>query len=135
MSLHLTATAPVKTEPRLVRLPTDMLVTVREYAAAKQAKKEAESAARAADNVIKSTMAAIIAKMDGQVTAVCEHAVIVLKTTADSKAALTMKDGSKTPWERVSGLTIGNQYVAREDVDTIYGGRSGSTSLDVSGAL
>ena len=135
MSLHLTATAPVKSAPRLVRLPNDMLVTVREYAAAKQAKKEADAASRAAENVMKSTMAAIIAKMDGQVTAVCDQAVIVLKTTADSKPALTMKDGSKTPWERVSGLTIGNVYVARDDIDSIYGGRSGSTSLDVSGAL
>lgn len=135
MSLHLTATTETKSAPRLVRLPADMMVTVREYAAAKQAKKEAEAAARAAENVMKSTMAAIVARMDGQVTAVCEHAVIVIKTTSDSKAALTMTDGSKTPWERVSGLTIGNHYVAREDVATIYGGRSGSTSLDINGAL
>jgi hypothetical protein len=120
--------------PKLVRLPKTMLPTLREYAAAKEAKREAEAAARAADNVMKSLQALIVAAMEGQVTAVCESAVVTLSETAAAAASLTMVDGSKTPWDRVTAVLVGNIQVPRDQVATIYGGRSGSVRLDVKGA-
>lgn len=128
------AVVPAPT-PRLVRLPKDMLPMVREYAAAKAAKAQAEAEARAADNVVKSLRAQIVERMEGQASAVCEHVVLTTKTTADAAPSLTMNDGSTIKWALVSGLTIGNRYVAAEDVKSIYGGRSGSPQLDVVGDL
>jgi hypothetical protein len=134
MSLTFKPIVETKPEPKLIRLPKSFLPQIREYAAAIAAKKEAEKAARNAENVIKSLKATIVAAMDGQASAVCEHVVLTAKTSADAAPSLTMCDGSTVKWELVSGLTIGNRYIAREDIKSIYGGRSGSLQLDVTGA-
>ncbi len=132
MSLHLSNPSKTVTT-EIKRLPESMLPTVREYAAAVQAKKEADAASRAAENVIKGRKAAISAAMEGATTAICGHAVLTLSQTADAPAALTLKTGEKIQWALVSGLTVGNQYVAAENVYTIFGGRAGSTKLEVKG--
>lgn len=135
MALHLKPVAETAvTAPKLVRLSSDWLPKVREYAAAVAAKKEAEKAARNADNVIKSLRAAIVGAMEGQPSAVCEHVVLTAKTTSDAAPSLTMNDGSTIKWEQVTNVLIGNRNVSRGEIKSIYGGRSGSLQLDVTGA-
>lgn len=133
MSLHLSPVAEAKPTPKLVRLPASMLASIREYAAAKAAKKKAESDARAADNVIKSLRSSIDAAMGDSITAVCEHVTLARKKTADAAPSITMNDGSKIDWALVSGLTVGNRYIAAESVKSVYGGRSGSEDIDCTG--
>lgn len=132
MSLHLGA--PSKPEPRLVRLPKSFLPQIREYAAAREAKKEADKASRNAENTIKALRDQLTKAMDGQVSAVCEHIVLTLKQTADAAPSLTMVDGSTVKWELVTNVLIGNRSIPREEIKSIYGGRSGSPQLDVTGA-
>ena len=134
MTLHLTALKSTPAAPRLVRLPKSMLPSIKEYAAAVAAKKEAEKSARNADNVIKKLKAEIVKAMEGQPSAVCEHVVLTAKQTADAEASLTMADGSTVKWGLVDRVLIGNRSVARDEIKSIYGGRSGSLQLDVTGA-
>jgi hypothetical protein len=134
MSLTFKPIVETKPEPKLVRLPKSFLPQIREYAAAVAAKKEAEKAARNAENVIKSLKATIVAAMDGQASAVCEHIVLTAKTTADAAPSLTMNDGSTIKWDLVDRILIGNRSITRDEIKSIYGGRSGSLQLDVTGA-
>ena len=132
MSLTFTAVDPAPVSGP-VRLADDMLATVREYAAAKKAKAEAEKAARNADNVMKATRARIVEAMSGSKTGLCGHAVLTVKDTKESVKTITLTDGSTVEWSRVSGLTVGNQYIAAENVAGLYGGRSGFSTLEVAG--
>ena len=116
-----------------VRLPDDMLDTVREYAAAKKAKSDADKAGRNADNVMKSTRAKIMDMLNGSKTGLCGHAVLTVKDTKESVKTITLTDGSTIEWSRVTGLTVGNQYIDANSVAGIYGGRSGFATLDVTG--
>ena len=134
MTLHLTALKSTPAAPRLVRLPKSMLPSIKEYAAAVAAKKEAEKSARNADNVIKKLKAEIIKAMECQPSAVCEHVVLTAKQTADAEASLTMSDGRTIKWELVDRVLIGNRSINRDEIKSIYGGRSGSLQLDVTGA-
>jgi hypothetical protein len=134
MSLTFKPVVESKATPRLVRLPKSLLPSIVEYAAAVAAKKEAEKAARNADNVIKSLRATIVAAMDGQASAVCEHCVLTAKTTSDAAPSITMNDGSTVKWELIDRVLIGNRSVTRDEIKSIYGGRSGSLQLDVTGA-
>jgi hypothetical protein len=73
--------------------------------------------------------------MEGQTSAVCEDLMLTTKQTVDTVATLTLNDGSTVKWEHVTGVLIGNQHIAREDIKSIFGGRSGALQLDVTGAL
>jgi hypothetical protein len=134
MPLHLQPVTETKPEPKLVRLPKTMLGVIREYAAAKEAKKEADKASRNAENTIKSLRDQLTKAMEGQASAVCEHVVLTLKQTADAAPSLTMNDGSTVKWELVTNVLIGNRNISTSEIKSIYGGRSGSLQLDVTGA-
>jgi isopentenyl phosphate kinase len=111
-----------------------MLPAVKEYAAAKRAKSEAEKAARNAENVMKKLKDSIIKAMNGSDRAVCEHVVLTVKKTADAAATLTMRDGSTELWSKVTGVLMGNVHVPASDIAKLYGGREGPVALDVTGA-
>jgi hypothetical protein len=132
MSLHLTNAET--TTPAMVRLPASFMPTIKEFAAAQEAKKQADAAARAADATMRGLQGALEAAMQGQDTAVCEHVVLALTHAREVPATLTLSNGSKIAWTQVTGLTVGNAYVAATDVTTLFGGRSGYTRLNVKGA-
>jgi hypothetical protein len=111
-----------------------MLDTIREYAAAQEAKKAAEAAARAADGVLKGRRQEILDAMGGASAAVCEHVVLTYTEVKAADATFTMVSGEKTPWALVSGLTVGNKYIAADQVASIYGGRAGYPNLSTKGA-
>ena len=125
------------TEPRgLVRLDkAEFGDTVRDYAAAAARQKAAEADARAAKQVADSLRGKLLLAMGDAPAAICGNAVLTVKQTAGAEAALTLKAGDKLAWSAVSGLTVGNRYVAADDIATIYGGRSGSTSLTCAGEV
>ena len=134
MSLHLSVVEnpSAKPEPKLVRLPKAMAQKVRDYAAAKKTKAEAESTARSAENTVKALRNELRETMQGQAAAVCDNMVLALKTSADSEAAITLPNGEKIKWSMVSSILIGNRTVAADGV-TLYGGRTGSTDIVVTG--
>ena len=125
------------TEPRgLVRLDkAEFGDTVRDYAAAAARQKVAEADARAAKQAADSLRGKLLLAMGDAPAAICGNAVLTVKQTAGAEAALTLKAGDKLAWSAVSGLTVGNRYVAADDIATIYGGRSGSTSLTCAGEV
>ena len=130
--MTLTLTAPAA--PGLVRLDTGKFGDiVRDYAAAAARQKTAEAEARAAKQSAESLRGKLIAAMGDAPAALCGNAVLTRKQTAGAEPSLTLRGGDKLAWSAVSGLTVGNKYVAASDVATLYGGRSGSTSLTVAG--
>ena len=132
MALNLTHGATTS----LVRLdPTTWLPRLRDYVAAVSAKKQAEAAARAADKVLQPIKAQLLAALDGATAATCGNAVLTVKNSAAAEATLTLTDGTKLLFADVSGFTIGNKYIAAENVTAIYGGRSGSVTIDCAGDL
>ena len=125
-------TAPA-TPSSMVRLSDDLLPKVRDYADAKQTKKRADAEGRAADAVIKGTGAMLLEKMAGAPAAICGEMILTTKSTASADAALTLTDGSKILWKDVTMLVIGNKTVMTTEIQTLFGGRSGSTSVEVAG--
>ena len=119
--------------PKMQRLPKSYLPMIVEYANAVSTKKKAEADARAADSVIKRHRESLKSAMDGSETAICEHAVLTLSQTPDAPAAVTLNNGEKILWVAVESLLVGNRHVPREDIGTIFGGRSGGIKLDVKG--
>lgn len=132
MALNLTHGATAS----LVRLdPTTWLPRLRDYVATASAKKQAKAAARAADKALQPIKAALLSALDGATAATCGNAVLTVKNSAAAEATLTLTDGSKLLFADVSGFTVGNRYIAAENVTAIFGGRAGSISIDVAGDL
>lgn len=102
-------------------------------ATAQITKREADAASRAADTTIKAVQAELLLAMNGAPAALCGHAVLTPKTTSDAKATLTLSDGSKLDWTAITSLLAGNRTIPAKDVLSLYGGRSGSTSIAVAG--
>ena len=122
--------------PSIVRIDAKLHgETVRDYAAATQRQKAAEAEGRAAKAAADALKGKLLALIGDAPAAICGNAVLTVKQTAGADAALTLKDGAKLAWSAVSGLTVGNQYVAASDVATIYGGRAGSVSLTCAGEV
>lgn len=131
MSLNLTNPANAG---GLLRLPDSMIAACRELAAATEAKKKAESEARAAESAVKAARAILLKAMGESQTAVCGNMTLAVKESADAPAALTLKSGSKVLWSTVTGVLCGNTMHDAADVAAIFGGRTGSASLTVGGA-
>ena len=124
----------LKAAPGLIRLDTaEFGDIVRDYAAAAARQKTAEAEARAAKQTAESLRNKLLVAVGDVPAALCGNAVLTVKQTAGAEPSLTLRDGDKLAWSAVSGLTVGNKYVAASDVATLYGGRSGSTSLTVAG--
>lgn len=106
---------------------------IQAYILAKATKKEADAASRAADSTIKAFVARALDAMKGAPAATCGSAVLTRKETSAANASITLRDGSKIAWSDVTSVLVGNHTIAAADVATIYGGRSGSTALEVAG--
>jgi len=137
MSLNLSsceAAKPAKSPtPKMPRLPASYLPMITEYAGAVERKKTADAESRAAESVVKQHRATLAAAMDGATTAICGHAVLTLSQTADQAAALTLTSGEKVLWSGVTSVLVGNRHIPMAEIQTLFGGRSGSLRLDVKG--
>lgn len=134
--LHLESTSTPASAGRTVKLsPKEYGEDVSNLAAAIATKREAEAAARAADGIVKALTARLLAAMGDAPAATCGHAVLTRKETKAAEAALTMTSGEKIAWQVVTSLVVGNRYIGREEVQSIYGGRGGSTGLSVAGTV
>jgi len=100
---------------------------------AQQTKKEADAAARAADATIKAIVAELSEAMNGAPAALVGGAVLTVKQTSGAAAALTLKDGSKKLWADVTSVLIGNLTIRQNEIMTVFGGRGGSETINVTG--
>lgn len=135
MALHLENSAPAGAGRTVKLNAKEYGEDVSNLAAAIATKREAEAAARAADGTVKALTAKLLAAMGDAPAATCGHAVLTRKETKAAEAALTMTSGEKIAWAKVSGLTIGNSYVNVNDIRSIYGGRDGSSRVEVAGTV
>ena len=128
MTLTLTSTAPA-----IAKLaPSKYGEQVRDYKALCLLKKETAAAAAAADKAHKAARDALLLALNGAEAATCGNYVLTVKTGAAAEASITFADGVKAPWANVVSVTIGNRQVPTAG-STLYGGRSGSTTIDVVG--
>ncbi len=120
--------------PNLTKLdPKVYAEKARTLQEAKARKSALDSESRALESTIKALTAEFIAAMGTAPAALCGSAVITRKETKDAAASLTLINGSKVPWSNVTSLLIGNSTVPRDDVQSLYGGRSGSVSIEIAG--
>lgn len=128
MSLNLTGTA----SPGIASLdPAVWAPKLRTYAALRERQQEADAEARAAKAAADAAKAEILAALGSATAATCGNGIVTVKVGKDVPASLTLQTGQKLPWASVTGLTVGNTYVQAADVQTLYGGRGGSVTIEV----
>lgn len=120
-----------KLDPKVWRDDVNALV------AAQATKREADAAARTADQAIKGLVAKFTKAMGEATAALCGGAVLTRKTRAGAEATLTTVDGERIPWADVASVTIGggNRVLKREEIAALFGGRGESIGLDVAGTV
>ena len=128
MSLNLTSASA-----GIPALHPDWAPKLRTYAALKARQQEADAEARAAKAAADSARDEILAELNGSTAATCGTLVVTVKTGKDVPPSLTLSTGQKLPWEKVTSLIVGNENIPAANVATLYGGRSGSTTVEVSG--
>jgi hypothetical protein len=134
MSQFTAATLAAPVAPGLLKLdPRAWSDKLRAFAILAAEKRRLDAEARAADSVFKAARDEILGQLGDAPAAICGDMVITRKTTKAAPASLTLSNGQVVPWATVSGLTIGNAYVAASDVLRLYGGRDGSVSVSVDG--
>ncbi len=129
MSLNLTGTAT----PGIATLHPDWAPKLRAYALLRDQQQAADAEARAAKAAADAAKDEILTALAGAAAATCGNLVVTVKTGNPAPAALTTESGQKIPWDKVTGLTIGNAYVDAKEIKTIFGGRAGSVSVQVAG--
>ena len=129
MSLHLTGAV----SPGIATLDPAWAPKLKTYALLREQQQNADAEARAAKAAADAAKEEILAALAGSTAATCANLVVTVKTGKAVAPSLTLTSGQKLPWEKVSGLTVGNQYVDAEEVATLYGGRSGSVAIEVAG--
>ena len=129
MSLHISSANPGITALD----PAIWSAKLKTYALLREGPQNADSAARAAKAAADGAQTEILTAMRGSTAATCGNMIVTVKTGKEVAAALTLTSGQKVPWEKVTGLTIGNAYVDAKEVQTLYGGRSASVSIEVAG--
>ena len=134
MSQFTAASLAAPVAPGLLKLnPLEWGDKLRKFAIIAAEKRRLDAEARAADSVFKAARDEILGQLGDAPAAICGGMVITRKTTKAAPASLTLSNGQVVPWATVSGLTIGNAYVAAVDVLKLYGGRDGSVSVSVDG--
>ena len=116
-----------------VRLPPKLVPLVKDYINARALVKRLNSEAAAADSQMKALRQQIREAMVGAPSAVCGKAVLTHKQGKPVPASLTLSDGSKLPWASVTAIVAGRDKIAADKIASLYGGRSGSDDIDVSG--
>ena len=107
---------------------------VRDFVAAKAVRKQRSAEADAADRQYKALRAQLFPALSGAPAAVCGNSVLTLKSTAGAPASLTLADGRKVPWADVQAVRIGGRLVPASEIAGIFGGRSPSQDIEVTGA-
>ena len=93
-------------------------------------KKQVDAAARNLEKLVKAGQAEIAGAMNGCTVATCGDLTVTLKQGEAAPASITLSTGQTIPWSMVKSLIVGNEQVMADQVATIYGGRSGSISVD-----
>ncbi len=104
------------------------------FIAASLTKKNAAAAARAADAAYAVARDDVRVAMRGAPIAQCGNAILQSKTTAPAKATLTLANGEIVDFAKIDYFMAGNVRIERDQIAKIFGGRSGSEDVTVSGA-
>jgi hypothetical protein len=135
MSQFTAASLAAPVAPGLLKLdPRAWGDKIRKFAILAAEKRRLDAEARAADGVFKTARDELLGQLGDAPAALCGEMVLTRKATKPAPASLTLASGQVVPWSTVSGLTIGNAYVASSEVMKIYGGRDGSVSVEIAGA-
>jgi hypothetical protein len=106
---------------------------INEYIIAKATKREAERAARAADDTVKAIRAELYSAMNRSPAAICGNAALTVKLGAEAPAKLTLTTGETVLWSDVTSVLAGNRVISRDEIQTLFGGRCGSFDIEVTG--
>lgn len=98
-------------------------------------KTETAAAARVADEAYKATLGQVLRAMEGQDAAICGSAVLVKKTGKAADATVKSTMGVAYKLADVERIIIGNTTLMQADIMSVFGGRSGSESVEVSGEV
>lgn len=111
----------------------DYAFKIKAYAALCNEKRSTAAAAKAADDAHKAARSELLRAMDGSPAASCNGLVLTYKEGAAADASITTIDGRRVMWSQVTSVLIGNETVPAKDVKSLFGGRAGSITLDVTG--
>lgn len=119
--------------PKLAPSWLERLLSFREI---KQAKKEADKAARELDSTYKVGRAEIAAALDqiGTPVVMCGDLTVIMKQGAASPMTMTLASGAVVPWARVKAVVLTDGLrVPASDIAKLFGGREGSLDVDIIG--
>ena len=105
---------------------------IRRFRVTRLEKREAEAAARAADKIVKSLRDELRAAIGPTGAAICGNMILSVKEGAAVAASITLADGRKIDWSRVTSLVIGSEIVSAAGA-SLFGGRSGSVDIEIAG--
>jgi hypothetical protein len=102
------------------------------YQAKKVTKKATSAAATAAEKDFKAARGEILRELGTAKAAVCKDLVISVTETANADPSINI-GGTTFKLTDVTSIVIGNTQYKGSEIVSVYGGRAGSTDVEVSG--
>ena len=104
------------------------------YRTLKSDRKEVDRQARELKKIADASRDVIVEALAGSPIAQCGDLMVTVKTGGDALPSITLKNGRKISLADIKTLVLSNgAKVPADEVSAIYGGRSGSTDVEVIG--